>query len=117
MFTLSTQVGAKYLLIVVTGSGGVGEMCALNAFVGELTARTGVRRILLDSIAFEALLADGDAQAVVAHMAAAIPALDKVAVLVQAGGGRGLVMATALARGFHAAEFDNLPAAEEWLLA
>ena len=117
MFTISTQVGSRYLLVVVTGTGGVPELCSLNAFVGELITRTGVRRVLLDSIAFEGVFDDEGRQAVLAQMKTVIPVLDKVAVLVQAGGRRGFVLGTALARGFQAAEFDNLPAAEEWLLA
>src|SRR5690349_6495330 len=114
MFTVSTQVGTRYLLIVVTGTGGASELCSLSAFVSELITRTSVRRVLLDSIAFEGVFDDQDRQAVLAHMQAVIPALDKVAVLVQAEGRRGFVLGTAMARGFQAAEFDNLRAAEEW---
>lgn len=116
MFTISTHVGLSYLLIVLTGHGQASHLCALNAFVGELITRTGVRRVLLDSIAFEAAIDEGGREAMLSHMQASIPALDKVAVLVQAGRERGFVVATAAARGFEAREFNNLRAAEEWLL-
>lgn len=117
MFNLGVQVGSSYILVVVSGAGGADELQSMNVFTAGMIEHTGRRRLLLDSLAFESTLgADAAAkQAVIAHMKATIPQLERVAVLVRQGARRGLVSGASERGDFLAAEFDDIVEAEKWL--
>lgn len=119
LFNIGVQVGGRYILVVLSGEAGTAEIQAMNVFVADLLSRTGRKRVLLDSLAFSTASPQGadDAgkRAVIAHMAATMPQLERVAVLVPGDSQRGFVRGAAAARHFEAQEFTDIVEAEAWL--
>ena len=115
MFTLSTERSQGFLRIVVTGPAGVDETCAGAVFCAELLRRTAPRRLLLDMEAFVPEFAQADGLDVLSTLYAGMPALERLAVVIPAGGSHGLVLDVARHRNVPAREFDDPEEAEAWL--
>lgn len=115
MFTISTDHGASYLRIVVSGRGGVDEACASAVFCGELLRRSSSRRVLVDMMAFSPKFARADGLDVLSALYGSMPALERLAVLIPAGKSHGLLLEVARHRNVPAREFDDFAQAEAWL--
>lgn len=115
MFTISTEDGPGYLRIVVTGPAGVDETCAGAVFCAELLRRKASPRVLVDMKAFVPIFARADGLEVLSTLYGGMPPLERLAVVIPAGGSHGLVIDVARHRNVPAREFDERGEAEAWL--
>jgi hypothetical protein len=100
---------------VTSGPAAVPELCAAISFMCELLVRSGKRRVLIDMMGLDFVLSGEDDRAVLEHLQARMPPLDKLAIVVPARTSHGLVAAAARSMGIDVGEFDDLPAADAWL--
>ena len=115
MFTISSERGPGHLRIVASGPAGVAETCAGAVFCAELLRRTGLQRVLIDMGAFAPAFEQTDGLEVLSALYSVMPPLDRIAVVVPAGGSHGLVLDVARHRNVSAREFDDVGEAEAWL--
>lgn len=117
MFNISAQESPAYLLVVASGAGTLAPLCAANRFVEEMLQRTGARRMLLDMMALSLEVEDQQRKEVISTLLAGMSKLERLAILMPQAASLGMLLEAARTTGTEAAEFDNLLAAERWLLA
>lgn len=116
MFRISSESHPAYLRVVVAGPAGVDEACAGSVFCAELLRRKSPRRLLLDMEQFAPSFARMDGLDVLSTLYAGMPALERLAVVIPAGGSHGLVLEVARHRNVPAREFADRDEASAWLL-